>query len=254
MRTVNSQSIAPSVRDALQLIYAGHQRDAIMVDAVLDKGYGSIAYDDECMPSFAALTLNGWTLVAGKAGDSRLGGFISSLPGRVFVAGPGLRTQDLAADFPWIYKLHERYAFSPQQLDPLLLRRYASAVPEGYELVAMDKGLADRLLFAVAFESAEDLLEQGLGFCLLRDGGIASAALSYMSGSPGVDIQINTFDEAQRRKGFATCTGAALVQHCLEAGRTPSWNAANEISRALAEKLGFVLSETYSVLARTDEE
>ena len=242
MATVKGHLITPLVRDSLRQLYAEHRRDAIMVQAVLEKGFGSATYDGVAALSRAGLTLNDWTLVAGEPGDPRLG---------EFVAGPGLEADDLTAVLPWPCDLYERFDFHSRDLDPSRLRDYASAVPDGYELVSLDEGLAERLVFAVAYESADDFLEHGLGFCLVRDGAVASAALSYMCGLDAVDIQINTFDEAQRRKGLATCAAAALCLHCLERGLEPQWNAANPISRALAEKLGFVHSETYSVIART---
>ncbi|MFW9841033.1 MAG: GNAT family N-acetyltransferase, partial [Candidatus Thorarchaeota archaeon] len=53
------------------------------------------------------------------------------------------------------------------------------------------------------------------------------------------EIQVDTLDEAHRRKGFATAVSAALIIYALENGLTPHWDAANEESVQLALKLGY---------------
>jgi RimJ/RimL family protein N-acetyltransferase len=123
----------------------------------------------------------------------------------------------------------------------------------------MDLGLARRLgeeksRFAEdhmrLFDSPEDFVERGFGFCLLHGDQIASVATTFAVCSKGVEIQINTRKEHQR-KGLATVAAAALIVHSLEQGLDPNWDAANESSVGLATKLGYTPQGTYPMLFYT---
>jgi RimJ/RimL family protein N-acetyltransferase len=64
-------------------------------------------------------------------------------------------------------------------------------------------------------------------------------------------IDVETFGDDDRGKGYATAAGVALLDHCLKNGLVPLWETTedNTASRRLAIKLGFVEDETYPVYA-----
>lgn len=51
-----------------------------------------------------------------------------------------------------------------------------------------------------------------------------------------------------RRRGLASICGAKLILECLNRNLYPSWDAQNEASAALAEKLGYHYSHTYTAI------
>ena len=44
---------------------------------------------------------------------------------------------------------------------------------------------------------------------------------------------------AHRRRGLATAVAAVMILYCLDHDLKPCWDAANEMSACLAEKIGF---------------
>ncbi len=64
-------------------------------------------------------------------------------------------------------------------------------------------------------------------------------------------IDVNTFDNDDRGRGYATAAGVALLDICLEDGQLPIWETTehNEPSRKLAKRLCFVEEESYPVYA-----
>jgi L-amino acid N-acyltransferase YncA len=94
------------------------------------------------------------------------------------------------------------------------------------------------------FDSAADFLERGIGFCV-QDAGVTVGA-AYSSLVCSTAIEVSVFVEQQRRKqGMATALSAALLLECLARGLHPNWDAANEASCRLAEKLGYVSTGSY---------
>ena len=62
-----------------------------------------------------------------------------------------------------------------------------------------------------------------------------------------IEIEIDTREE-YRRKGFAYVCGAKLILECLKRNLYPSWDAHNKGSVALAEKLGYHYSHSYTAI------
>jgi hypothetical protein len=141
--------------------------------------------------------------------------------------------------------------FSSQSLDVNHLEKLARELPDDLELRTTDKSLAERLAsdlnneyFFENFESIEDFLKRGMGYCILHKKVIVSAATSMAMCNEAIDIEIETRSEF-RRRGLGTIVGAKLVLDCLENGIEPKWLAANVESEKLAKKLGYVEVNTY---------
>lgn len=84
----------------------------------------------------------------------------------------------------------------------------------------------------------------GIGAVILKDGGVVSGASSYSRYRDGIEIEIDT-KEAYRRKGLAYICASKLILECLERNLYPSWDAQNQWSVALAEKLGYHYDHAY---------
>jgi RimJ/RimL family protein N-acetyltransferase len=146
-----------------------------------------------------------------------------------------------------------RYQFqkNPDYLDKAHLQTFVESLPEGYELKKIDASIVnDPALhtlsedFTGQFDSIEDYLARGIGYAILHGGQVVCGASSYSIYDDGIEIEIATYPEHQR-KGLATIAAAALMIDCLERGKYPSWDAANPGSAKLAEKLGYVFAEAY---------
>ncbi len=233
-----------------------------LTDAILEGTVGRALADDADEPHAAVLEIPSLQLgiVGGDAAHPSARRYIEQIP---------KQTALLLASEGWeelVQSIHgsklipvPRYAFTSEALDVEQIRKLASEVPDGCRLVKMDLELARRLgaeksRFAEdhmrLFDSPEDFIERGFGFCLLHGDQIASVATTFAICSKGIEIQINTRKEHQR-KGLATVVAAALILHSLEQALNPNWDAANESSVGLAAKLGYTPQGTYSMLFYT---
>lgn len=95
------------------------------------------------------------------------------------------------------------------------------------------------------YRDYEEFQKLGLGVAILKDGELVAGASSYSSYKEGIEIEIDT-NEPYRRKGLATVCGARLILECLERNLYPSWDAQNLWSVALAKKLGYHYSHSYT--------
>ena len=145
------------------------------------------------------------------------------------------------------------YAFRQLKVD------WRSMVPPGFVLRSVDGGLlartglrnADRLAHWAqdSWSSVDDFLARGLGFCLVHGDGVASWCMADYASGDRCEIGIHT-DERYRRRGFATLTAAATVEHGISS-RMPhvGWHCwgTNLASAATAEKVGFEKALDYPV-------
>lgn len=150
-------------------------------------------------------------------------------------------------------KPRTRYSFDADSLDPEVLRA-AAGPPTGYEVRRFD-GEAVKQAAAQEwsrslvenFPSVDYFLGEGVGYGVFEAGRLVCGASSFGVYRDTVEIEVDTHP-AYRRRGFATVAAARLAEHCLDRGLVPHWDAANESSRALAQKLGFRIDRSYEVL------
>lgn len=83
--------------------------------------------------------------------------------------------------------------------------------------------------------------QDGLGFCVLAHGRVASLCYSVFASGPCREIDILTMPQ-YRRQGLAKAAASAYIRDCLDAGLQPGWDCFedNVASRGLAQELGFV--------------
>lgn len=147
-----------------------------------------------------------------------------------------------------------RYAMKkePDVFDAEKLRAAVNALPAGYVMKEMDQDLFDRCKgipwcrdWVSQYENYAAYQKNGLGVVILKDGEPVSGASSYSGYSGGIEIEIDTKKEYQR-KGLAFACGAGLILKCLERNWYPSWDAQNWDSAQLAEKLGYHFDHEYA--------
>lgn len=147
-----------------------------------------------------------------------------------------------------------RYAFKKEKniFDKQKLQKAVLQLPDGYIWKLLEE---EEYVLCQNNKWANDLVSQfkdydtykrlGLGVVIIKDGELAAGASSYSRYKGGIEIEIDTREDHQRR-GLAYACGAKLILECLEKGLYPSWDAQNMWSAALAEKLGYHFSHEYT--------
>lgn len=132
--------------------------------------------------------------------------------------------------------------------------RLLARPPAAFTLARADAALYGRCLaqgwsedLVSAFPSAGEFAENGLAVLALFQGEIAAGCGAYARADGQMEVEIDTRPDF-RRRGLATACGARFLLECLGRGLSPHWDAMTEISRALAEKLGFRGARPYSVV------
>lgn len=129
------------------------------------------------------------------------------------------------------------------------------ALPEQFVLEQMDDMLFDKYKkemdssYDSLWSSAQQFVDRGFGYCILKDDHFASVCNSFFVGRGYADLDIVTVEE-YRNQGLATATGTAFIEHCLNQNLLPNYNcdAGNQRSIQLATKLGFVKNNNYPML------
>ncbi len=124
-------------------------------------------------------------------------------------------------------------------------------VPAGYAVRRIDKATIENdsedILSEVLNEfwySTDDFLTKGIGYCVVKGDQIISACLSCCVNGQDHEISVETYNDEDMNKGFATLACAAYLEHCLANGITPHWSAleTNKESLRLGAKLGFAFA------------
>jgi hypothetical protein len=83
------------------------------------------------------------------------------------------------------------------------------------------------------------------------DRGVAQCRSNGFAAGSEFMIDVETFDQNDRSKGYSSAAGVALLDHCRDNGLIPVWETTehNLASQRLAEKLGFISDQSYPVFA-----
>jgi len=149
--------------------------------------------------------------------------------------------------------LRYRIKFDKDKVDREKLQSYIDNFSPEYRLVHIDENVFQQTLkdevameWYGLYESAKDYAEKGLGYCIFKGDELVSGASSCISCNDGIEIQIDTKENFQR-KGLATVCAAKLVLECMERNIYPRWDADCKESLMLAKKLGYELDCAYDV-------
>ena len=136
--------------------------------------------------------------------------------------------------------------------------RWRGHVPEGFQVQRVDTELLRTPSLEVPehltgwmktnWGSVLDFMKRGFGFCTLHGKQVVSWSVADCVSGDACEIGIHTLED-YRRRGLATLTAAAAVDHALSSGfRQVGWHCDeyNLGSIGVAEKVGFKLERKYT--------
>lgn len=238
------QEIDPTNRGLLSDLFVHHKRQRVIIDAVIDNGYGNAYADSKNSPAVALLKFGYFSLLAGDQARAVAAGFVQETAGTMFIPECDSWHNLIKAFYGDRFHTQRRIGLDFNRLDIDYLEELSKRVPKGYEILRIDENLVADDMSA---HSPLDLLEKGIGYCSVSKGKVVCEAFSYTQTDEAIEIEVST-DPDHRRRGLATATCATLIAYCLKRGIEPHWNAANLESVGLAEKLGYVQSDDYEAL------
>lgn len=221
-------------------VLSGHTRGRIFVPQAGDLHTG-LVYD------------NGFCVLAGDRPDAQfaaacLDWLQAPANQGFFILYPGHAGWEPVLDqrqAPAVQKL-QRVAFSFDR-SRFAAKRTEQPLPPGHRLVPMDAALLRRLAddghypFAAGMWASDARFgRDGVGFCVLHEGQVASLCYSVFVKGLRHDVDICTFD-GHRRQGLARAVATAFIGECLGRGLEPGWDCfrGNRASYELAQALGF---------------
>ncbi len=249
--------IQPTERAELTSLFIDYRGSlSPIIDSVL-QGHCGLAYADaKNAPKVAQLKLGFFTCFGGQPATPTAQALIEAMNGFHVVLNPnkGWRRAICCVHRERISD-GWRTSFSTEPLDLNHLRHLMAQVPTRFQIQRIDLNLAKRiradvnedLLFDASFDSPEDFVKRGIGFCATTESQIVCGATSAIVCNDSISIQVNT-NKPYRRMGLATAVSAALIAECLQRGITPYWDTDTPSSTNLAKKLGYVPDFSYMVL------
>lgn len=231
----------------------------VFIECILDGEFGMVEVDELPLPNVAMIRYADLVFPGGNEKHPNAVAMIEGIPldYGIFPATPAWFKKTCEILGPKVISL-ERFSFTGEALDPSHLREIAAKVPDGYRLAAIDAQIAGMLTteplplsrdHVFNFASVENFLRSGFGYCLLKEGEIVSAASTFAVSKSGIEIQVNTVD-SERGRGLAAIVSAALILESMRRRLTAHWDAANQTSARLAQRLGYTSAGTYRVLVR----
>lgn len=124
-------------------------------------------------------------------------------------------------------------------------------LPPEFQMHSIDANLYDQCLqkewstdLVGNYSNYDEFKKLGLGYVIVNDQSIVAGASSFSSYQNGIEIEVATHPDFQRR-GLATIACSQLIITCLDQSLYPSWDAHTEISLHLAQKLGYQFAYKY---------
>ena len=137
--------------------------------------------------------------------------------------------------------------------DRTRLARLAARLSPSDQLCPVNTTLYQRCLaspwsrdLVAQFPTPAVFARRGLGMAVLRRGRLVAGAASYSRYRGGIEVEVDTAP-AHRGYGYATLAAAKLILTAHQQGKIATWDAANETSAHIAQKLGYRVTCAYQV-------
>ena len=242
--------IRPAGRETLPPLFAGFPGLHGIVDAALEGTMGTVRADDATRPAMAVIELDFYLLAGDPQAPSAKEVVRGLSPPWSAVTSSEVWEPLLRRIWGDALQTRTRVAFRPGKWDRLRLRQFRETLLDGFTLKRVTAGdaarfaeLEDSLVYN--FPSLDEFLDRGVGFGVGHAGQYVSGCSSFALSSRSLEFEIDTHPDF-RGRGLAAACAAAMIEYCLESGLVAWWDAHNDISAALAAKLGFVEPASYT--------
>jgi RimJ/RimL family protein N-acetyltransferase len=240
-------------------IFTKSQFDTVFSYA-FENQLGNLEVDDLEKPEYAKFLFANIMYFAGRANEYKAKEILATFPSLVAFIIEDRGWYELVEEFfsnkqGILFGTYKRTKFSNESLSLNHLRPLKAPLSEEFEVRRADKSVIGNIPLALKqhislfFESDEEFLERGIGFCVLdgdRPVSLASSYVPYQNNK--LEVEIETVDDQKyTRKGLATAACTALLEYCLENSISPTWDAQNEASAGLARKLEYTEKEKWNM-------
>lgn len=242
-------------RGVLQPLFRGNRKLHGALTAALSGDFGRAWADSATAPRVAVVEIE-FYFVAGDAEAPAAEEVVRAIPRDTTVVAAGepwdALVRSIKAD---AIVERTRIAYDAGTWDRARLGKQAGALPPGHTLTRIGAENVDRFAalthdLVANYRSTRDFAAHGVGFGVEREGRFVAGCTSFTLAAGKLEFEIQTHPDF-RRRGLATAAAAAMILHCIDNGLEPCWDAHNEGSALLAEKLGFVNRLPYTVFALT---
>ncbi|MDE6745213.1 MAG: GNAT family N-acetyltransferase [Oscillospiraceae bacterium] len=126
-------------------------------------------------------------------------------------------------------------------------------IPSEFEIREINSELLPKIHGGIIpplfWESPENFLKNGKGYCILDGKNVAAWAFSAAVSSSEIDIGVETA-ENYRGRGLAAAAAKMMIKYAFDVGKSPVWacHCNNAASKGLAEKIGFVKTSECSII------
>ena len=140
----------------------------------------------------------------------------------------------------------KRYNFEYPLDDPFI----RGEIRPDYQICQINKDIfhtiQGRITPLFSWRDASEILEHGMGYCVLQQKKAVSWAFSAAVSRDELDIGIETVSDF-RQMGLGLAAAEKMIQFCFEQHKRPVWSCDvnNTASQKIAEKLGFVKQSEY---------
>jgi GNAT superfamily N-acetyltransferase len=224
----------------------------LSIDCVIEEQMGQAFVDSLDNPSVIMLQVGSFLYLAGDARSAVGIEMIQGLPPGSFImpSTPGWAEMIVEQMGERLVTL-DRYSFSNENLNRGHIDKLCAESPYNQQIKPIDAVIARRFwgqehfIDLSTYQSPDDFLERGIGYCLQEREEVIGAAYATLVCSRGIEVSIYVMP-AYRRQGIATGLASHLLSWCLQKGLDANWDAANPESCKLALKLGYKYTGSYT--------
>ncbi|MFZ4657428.1 MAG: GNAT family N-acetyltransferase [Caldilineaceae bacterium] len=236
--------LLPENRTAIHPLFADYPYLQGLVYGALSGAFGQAFADQPESATVGMICIHDFVLLAGDAATPTATAMLQSCAPGAWLIGQDATWHKRFGEQWAQLKQKDRFAFqAPTVWNRARLTGLMRNLPAGCTLMQIPEAAAAR--FAQLSPSLVDFDAQGqptmahsVGFGVEQEGQFVAGCAGAPAGGM-LDFEIQTA-LAHRRRGLATAVAAAMILYCLDHELKPCWDAANEMSARLAEKLGFV--------------
>ncbi len=227
----------------------------VLLNQGLKLGLGILKTDTGAEPMVASYSFPPLIYLSGNAETMEALALVRSLPAmHIIVPSNDLWVNLLREELGDKLRDQKRWKLDHSKLDIDHVHKLVAGLNSSFILKKIDEvniNKCEKSFLQIMYTfhgSIEAYLEKYTGFCILHDNRVVSMAYPGHPFEEEFEIHIETLDSPEyRRKGLATVVGARIVEYALENGLVPHWDAANEPSVYLAQKLGYSNPRSYNV-------